>query len=589
MESIPFSSASSGSFFRASPVPRRLLVCNVQTEAKPPAPAPASTDQKPAISPMQPEPPSRTLKSTKRKPATVQSFSSQTPKNVPPSRALAALFCNTVDDVINKFIEKPLKPSVDPRFVLSGNFAPVKETPATGCLKVRGTLPACLDGIYIRNGPNPSHLPRSAYHSFDGDGMLHAVRIRDGAATFCSRFVRTNKYVGESGAGGQLMPNVFAGFNGVAGIARGALLTARVALGLFNPHNGFGLANTSLLFFDHKLMALGESDVPYIIRVTDSGDLETVGRYDFEGRLFMGMTAHPKVDPETGELFAFRYGPVPPFLNYFRVAPSGEKEPDVGIPSLRQLSFIHDFAVTRKYAVFPDTQIVAKPFGGDGSLIGYDGAKVARLGIIPRYATDESAMKWIEVPGFNFFHSINAWDEGEEIVLVAANAAPVEHVLERQHLVRPMVEEVRINLAAGKVRRKRLSSKPLEFGVMNPKFVTKKNRFAYMSLGAPFPKIKGIVKLDFERGEVAARDYGDGCLGSEPFFVPRTSELNAAEDDGYVVSYIHDERSGVSSFVVMDAQSPTLEIVASVELPVRVPYGFHGLFVSQKDLEKADF
>lgn len=392
------------------------------------------------------------------------------------------------------------------------------------------------------------------------------------------------------------MPNVFAGFNGVAGIARGALFSARIALGLFNPLNGYGLANTSLLFFDNKLMALGESDVPYIVRVTESGDLETVGRYDFEGRLFMGMTAHPKIDPETGELFAFRYGPVPPFLNFFRVAPSGEKEPDVGIASLNQLSFIHDFAITRKFAIFPDTQIVAKPLeivAGEGSMIGYDGSKVARLGIIPRYATDDSGIKWVEVPGFNFFHSINAWDEGDEIVLVAPNAGPVEHVLENQHLVCPMVEEVRINLETGKVRRKRLCSKPLELGVVNQGFISRKNRYAYMSLGAPFPKISGVVKLDFESEscdcEVASRVYENGCFGSEPFFVPRSSDLNAVEDDGYVVAYTHNENSGVSQFVVMDAQSPTLEIVASVELPVRVPYGFHGLFVSEKDLANADF
>eukprot|EP01018_Ginkgo_biloba_P007723 Gb_41235 [translate_table: standard] len=513
--------------------------------------------------------------------------------------SLPAALCNALDDFINNFIDKPLRPSVDPRFVLSGNFAPVQETPPTECLKVAGTLPACLDGVYIRNGPNPRYVPRAGHHLFDGDGMLHAVRFKDGNATFCSRFVRTYKFRREEEAGSPVVPNVFSGFYSFAGLARGALMAARVALGFFNPLNGAGLANTSLLFFDNKLMALGESDLPYVVKVTGDGDVETVGRYDFEGKLSMGMTAHPKIDPETGELFAFRYGPVPPFLNFFRVAPSGEKEPDVGILSMLQPSFIHDFAVTKKYAIFPDTQIVVKPMDmivGEGSPIGCDTAKVPRLGVIPRYATNDFAMKWFEVPGFNFFHSVNAWDEGDEIVLIAANSYPVEHVLERTHLVHSTVEEVRINLSTGIVSRKPLSSKCLEFGVINHRFITKKNRYAYMSVGSPLPKISGVVKLDFERAKwtpgladaeecvVGCRDYGEGWFGSEPFFVPRSSDLNAEEDDGYVVAYNHEEKSGICKFVVMDAQSPTLEIVASVELPSRVPYGFHGLFVSEKEL-----
>lgn len=113
-----------------------------------------------------------------------------------------------------------------------------------------------------------------------------------------------------------------------------------------------------------------------------------------------------------------------------------------------------------------------------------------------------------------------------------------------------------------------------------------------MSIASPLPKLSGVVKLDFDMVEamaamecvVASRSYGEGCFGSEPFFVPRSSDPNAEEDDGYIVAFTHNESTGISSFLVMDAQSPTLEIVASVELPARVPYGFHGLFVSDADL-----
>uniref|UniRef100_A0A0C9RL46 TSA: Wollemia nobilis Ref_Wollemi_Transcript_12801_2370 transcribed RNA sequence n=1 Tax=Wollemia nobilis TaxID=56998 RepID=A0A0C9RL46_9CONI len=587
--------ASSGKLFTIFNIPkssssyrhqRRLAVSNVKTDPKPETTIFVDRDKPSTASEFKP-----TLKTPK-----VQTFEAP---DLPFPRPWSVVVCSAVDDFINNFVDKPLRPSVDPKYVLAGNFAPVGETPPTKCPRVKGTLPACLNGVYLRNGPNPRLVPRSGYHLFDGDGMLHAVRIKNGRVTYCSRFVRTYKFVQEEATGSPVFPNIFSGFYSVAGLGRAALVGARVAFGLYNPLNGAGLANTSVLHFDRKLMALGESDLPYVVRVTGDGDIQTVGRYDFEGKLFMGMTAHPKVDPETGELFAFRYGPVPPFLNYFRVSAGGEKEPDVGILSMPRPSFIHDFAITKRYAVFTDTQIVVKPLDmvlGDGAPIGCDTAKVPRLGVLPRYATDDSEMRWFEVPGFNFIHALNAWDESEEVVLIAPNTYPFEHVLERTELVQSTVEKLRLNLATGTVAREPLSSLCLEFGVVNPRFVGRRNRYAYMSIGAPLPKIGGVVKLDFERARrspedavaedcvVASRLYGPGRFGSEPFFVPRTAEPDADEDDGYVVQFTHEEGTGASQFVVMDARSPTLEVVASVELPGRVPYGFHGLFVSEKDL-----
>ncbi|MBV7591614.1 carotenoid oxygenase family protein, partial [Escherichia coli] len=133
-----------------------------------------------------------------------------------------------------------------------------------------------------------------------------------------------------------------------------------------------------------------------------------------------------KKDPITGELFAFRYGPMPPFVTYFRFDPAGNKGADVPIFSVKQPSFLHDFAVTEHYAIFPEIQIVMNPMGmvvGGGSPVGADPGMVPRLGVIPKYAADESEMRWFEVPGFNMMHSVNAWEEagGDEIVMVAPN------------------------------------------------------------------------------------------------------------------------------------------------------------------------
>ncbi|MQL41485.1 hypothetical protein EI012_26620, partial [Escherichia coli] len=129
------------------------------------------------------------------------------------------------------------------------------------------------------------------------------------------------------------------------------------------------------------------------------------------------------------------------------------KHPDVPIFSMTRPSFLHDFAITKNYAIFADIQIGMKPLDmiAGGSPIGSDPAKVSRLGILPRYATDESKIKWLDVPGFNMIHAINAWDEddGKTITLVAPNILSVEHTMERMDLVHAMVEEVRIDLDTG--------------------------------------------------------------------------------------------------------------------------------------------
>ncbi|CAO1939655.1 unnamed protein product [Urochloa humidicola] len=521
------------------------------------------------------------------------------PAPAPAAASLPMALCGALEEAINTFVDPPaLRPSVDPRHVLSGNFAPVDELPPTPCPAVRGAIPRCLaGGAYIRNGPNPQHLPRGPHHLFDGDGMLHSLLLPpDSDPVLCSRYVQTYKYLVERDAGAPVMPSVFSGFHGLAGFARGAVTAARVLTGQMNPAHGVGLANTSLAFFGGRLFALGESDLPYAVRVDPStGDVTTHGRCDFGGRVSMGMTAHPKKDPVTGELFAFRYGPVPPFVTYFRFDPAGNKQgPDVPIFSVRQPSFLHDFAVTERHAIFPEMQIVMQPMGmvSGGAPVGSDPGKVPRIGVLPRYAADESEMRWFEVPGFNAMHAVNAWEEagGDELVLVAPNILSVEHALERMELVHACVEKVRVDLRTGAVSRTPLSAGNLDFGVIHPGYVGRRNRYGYFGVGDPMPKIGGVAKLDMELAgtgdcTVARRDFGPGCFAGEPFFVPDDVEGDGNEDDGYVVCYVHDERSGENRFVVMDARSPTLEIVAEVDLPARVPYGFHGLFVTQAELQ----
>ncbi|XP_057766702.1 probable carotenoid cleavage dioxygenase 4, chloroplastic [Salvia miltiorrhiza] len=519
------------------------------------------------------------------------------PARPPPS--LAAAILNSCDQFINNFIDPPLKPSLDPRHVLSGNSAPVAELPPTACQVVEGVLPPCLDGAYIRNGPNPHFLPRGPYHLYDGDGMLHAVTISGGEATLCSRYVETHKYKLEREIGFPVVPSLFSSFNGLpAAVARGLVFAARLLTRQVDLTNGVGSANTSVALIGAKLYALGESDLPYTVKIDGRGEIHTLGRHDFGGKLAVRMTAHPKIDPRTGEAFAFRYSPLPPFVTIFRINAEGDKQPDLPIFSMKSPALVHDFAITETYAVFSEIQIGINPSAivAGGSPVRADLGKVPRIGLIPRYAVDESEMRWFEVPGFNPIHAISAWDEdgGDAVVMVAANVLSVEHMMERMDLIHSSIEKVRIDLKTGTVARHPLSAANLDFGVINPAYVAKKHRYIYATVADPAPKVTGLVKLDMTVSEngrqdcvVASRMFGSGCFGGEPFFVARQhNNLNADEDDGYIVTIVHDENTKESRFIVMDATSTDLDVVAVVRLPRRVPYGFHGLFVSKSDLDK---
>ncbi|GLU19095.1 hypothetical protein SLE2022_353610 [Rubroshorea leprosula] len=504
---------------------------------------------------------------------------------IPPSFFSAIASVPHLTDVI----DPPVHPSVDPQHVFTGNFAPVDELNPTECPVIEGKIPLSLNGVYIRNGPNPPHEPRRALHFWEADGMLHSLQFSNGCATYCSRYVNTYKYKIEEEAASPVIPNVLSGFYGLLDGFRFFAFLLKIIAGQINLMNGFGVANTSLAFIGNKLLALYEADLPYEIKLTEEGDIETLGRWNIDKMLFASFTAHPKFDMETKETFAFRYSPVfAPYLSFFRFDENGVKQKEVPILSMKKPCFIHDFAITRRYAIFQETQLVLSPFKvvmGGGQLVDYDPKHTPRIGIIPKYATSDSEMKWFHVPGLNVLHAVNAWEneeEDEEIVLVASNVITIENMYDQW--LKLSVEKISINMKTGKVVRSILSPRNLEFGTINTSYIGKKNRYAYFGVVDEVAKFSGIVKLDIETGqEVARRFYGKSCFGGEPFFVEKEAEhVESDEDDGYVMSFVHDEKTGESKFLVMDAKSPELSVMAVIKLPRRMPYGFHGLFLTKE-------
>ncbi|MDH2426070.1 carotenoid oxygenase family protein [Sphaerisporangium sp. TRM90804] len=445
--------------------------------------------------------------------------------------------------------------------------APVTEEVTAYDLRVTGVIPAELDGRYLRNGPNALGLDDpGAAALFLGTGMVHGVRLRDGRAEwYRNRWVRSatvSQALGERPRPGP----VFEGMDFAA--------------------------NTHVIGHAGRTLALVESG-PRPYELTD--ELETTGPHDFGGTLPAGYAAHTKLDPRTGDLHAvtYRWGR-PDAVEHVVVGADGL------VSSVREIPvtggpMMHDFALTGKYVILYDLPVIADmdaAMSGAAVPYAWDEAHGARLGLLPR---DGTAVRWLDIEPCWIYHTLNAYDDGDQVVLDVVRYPQAFDMARFEGPATPTLDRFTVDLIGGEVDGQRLHDRAQEFPRVDERVVSAPHRYGYTAVSAAPPSGAEdleeldddafgdvLLKHDLVRGTVETHAFGRDAAVGEAVFVP--SAAGAAEDDGYVMAFVHDPVRGATDLVILAAQDFTGAPVAAVHLPVRVPLGFHGSWIPSTDL-----
>jgi carotenoid cleavage dioxygenase len=455
-----------------------------------------------------------------------------------------------------------------------GNWAPVREERDDCALPIKGELPRDLRGTLFRNGPNPQFDTPDA-HWFVGDGMLHAFTLENGKASYRNRWVRTPKFLAEHDAGRAIWSGK--GFGGQK-LPDAPPTSVKDA----------GVANTNVIWHAGKLLALEEAHLPTEI---DPKTLATRGYVDYARSIAGPVTAHPKIDPVTGELIFFGYNASGPFsrgMTCGAITPSGvvRKFERFEAP---YSSMVHDFIVTAKHVLFPILPLTGSMDRAMKGLPPYawEPGKGAFVGVMKR---DGSArdIRWFRGEACYVFHTMNAWEEGDLIVAdVMQREAPVLFPAADGKPIPPEKQIARLarwtfNMADGSdtFSRVYLDDLQAEFPRIDDRRAGLANRhswFAGVTASAAGGMFNSIEHVDNITGLRRLYELPGGDATSEPVFIHRS--VDAAEGDGWLLATVWRAAENRSDLVVLDATEVERGPIATVQLAARVPFGLHGNWV----------
>ena len=464
-----------------------------------------------------------------------------------------------------------MTPSNDGVF-LRGAFAPLRSEYDCADLRIEGRLPAGLEGTLYRIGPNPQFTPLGPYNPLQGDGMVHAFKVQPGRVSYRNRWVRTAQWRHERHAGRALFATADPRLNdpSVAGVV------------------SQGAANTPIVSHGGRLLALEEG---HPAMEMDGDTLETLGPHDFNGQAPGPMTAHPKVDAETGEMLFFANFPNKRFDGELAVNVVDARGTIVSANRIRgpYPALVHDFAITRRHIVFvvcPLTLSLDRLRAG-GPAIAWEADRHAFVGVVSRQVA-VGEVRWLPVPACMVWHVVNAFDDGDRIVLdvcqqeaaafPAADGRSVDEGMLRQFLTRWIIDLE----GEPHVRRRRLTEVVCEYPRIDERRTGQAYRYGFVAAeggpGAGDPLHRALGRFDHDTGEMALWRAAPGQAVSEPVFV--AARGSQKEGDGYLLATVFDEACNASHLAVLDAQRIEEGPIARAFLDHRVPAGFHGTFVA---------
>jgi len=441
---------------------------------------------------------------------------------------------------------------------------------------IEGAIPPELHGTYLRNTENPVMPALGRYHPFDGDGMVHAIRFANGRASYRNRFVRTQGLAAELEAGEPLWAGIMEkpGNSKRDGwCARGRMKDASSTDVIV--HNGMALTTHYQCGDVYQLDA----------KLADRGRAPWVP----EG----GVSAHPKLDPATGELMFFNYGTTAPYMHYGVLDATGKLVHYQPIP-LPGPRLPHDMAFTERFAILNDF-----PLAWDGELLtkGVYRPKLhdrpTRFAVVPRHGGE---VRWFEAAPTYVLHWVNAFEDGDTIVLDGyfqedplprPDPADGPHAaLKRMvdaHAMGTKFHRWRFDLRTGKTSEERLFDEVSEFPSIHYAKPGRRHRYSWsMSLPAGWFMFDGLIRYDLETGATQRYQFPDGVFASESPMAPRPG--GTAEDDGWVVTFTTDPKRDRSECQIFRADHVDAGPIARVALPARISTGTHACWAPGESL-----
>lgn len=430
-----------------------------------------------------------------------------------------------------------------------GLVAPVAEETTSVDLRTEGTIPSELSGRFVRNGPNPVGAPDGEFfHYFLGEGMVHGIRLDEGRAEwYRSRWVRGPEVC--EALGEPLLPGP-------------------------NADRAFS-ANTHVIGFAGHTYALTESGVPPVVL---DYDLTSISRSDFDGTLAAGFTAHPKLDPVTGELHAVCYWwpHQDGFVTYVVIGTDGRVRRTVEVP-VPGMPNVHDMALTDRWAAVLDLSVTVDldlALAGHPFPFAFDDDYGSRVGLVPRHGAASDTV-WVDVDPCYVFHVVNSFDapDGSAVIDVCRYDRLFEKGCTGPDNLSNLVRWT-IDPEQGTASETVIDERPQDFPRTAPEFVSKPYRNAYTAALEPGWNFgRHAYRHDLTTGGVVTHDHGPGRIGAEPIPVTRDG---GAEGEEYVLTLVYDQATDASELVVIDGADFSAPPIGRVFLPNRVPSGFHG-------------